>query len=209
MAPGELLMDGDGEKPEYTGMKKSYAPVIITNLQTAKAVNGQIKVEIENRYNFLNLSALRINAKIGDRIFPVHADIAPLNKGFMNIDIPRDISSGILKLTFADPRGFICQEEVIEFGYTAPAKETNTKLGIILTEDINTCVVKSGEVIFYISKIDGTLECSTSGGNRIINSGGAMMLVPFNKDDGGAPHIAGNNFYAGHSTIGIQTGERL
>jgi len=182
------------EKPEYIGMKKSYSPVIITNLQTAKAVNGPIKVGIENRYNFLNLRALKINVKIGNRIYPVHADIAPLSKGFINIDVPRDILAGTLKLTFTDPRGFICQEEVIEFGYTAPAKETNTKLGIILTEDVNTCVVKSGEVIFHISKIDGTLGCSTSGGNHIINSGGAMMLVPFNKDDGGAPHIAGNNY---------------
>ena len=182
------------EKPEYTGMKKSYAPVIVTNLQSAKAVNGQIKLEIENRYNFINLKALKINAKIGKQVFPIHAAIAPLSKGYINIDLPNATLSEKLELTFTDPRGFICQEEVIEIGCTDTPKGSKAKVNVVLTEDSNDCIIKSGNVTFQISKITGTLGCTTSEGDRVINSGGAMVLIPFNKDDGGAPHIAGNNY---------------
>ena len=195
------------EKPEYTGMKKSYAPVIITNLQTAKAVNGQIKLEIENRYNFLNLSVLKINAKIGNQIFPVSAAIAPLSKGYINIDLPGAIPSEKLELTFTDPRGFICQEEVIEIGHTNTPKGSNAKVNVVLTEDSNACIIKSGNVIFQISKISGALGCTTSVGDRIITGGGAMMLVPFNKDDGGAPHIAGNNYTQDVQPLKYKLGE--
>ena len=63
------------EKPEYIGMKKSYSPVIISNLKTVQAVNGKVKLDIENRYNFSNLSEVKIVVGAGNKIFNVNADI--------------------------------------------------------------------------------------------------------------------------------------
>jgi beta-galactosidase len=182
------------EKPEYIGMKKSYSPVIITNLQTAKAINDQIILDIENRYNFINLSELKISAQAGNEIFPIRSDIAPLNKGSVKIDLSGARQAETLHLTFTDPRGFICQEEVIRIRQAATPIVSGIKVPVVLSENSNTFIINSGKRTFLINKTDGTLECIASGGERIITSGGAMMLVPFNNDDGGAPDIAGNNY---------------
>ena len=182
------------EKPEYIGMKKSYSPVIITNLQTAKAVDGSIKLEIENRYNFLNLNELKIIAKLGNHVFPVQAAIEPLSKGFINIDLSIAPSADVLQLTFTDPRGFVCEEEVFHIGKTSISTLSNIKVKVALSEDDSNYIVLSGKTTFRINKNNGDLECISSDGEKVITGGGAMMLVPFNNDDGGAPNIAGNNY---------------
>lgn len=182
------------EKPEYIGMKKSYSPVIITNLQTAKAVNGQLKLVVENRYNFCNLNELKINVKIDNQAFPVKANIAPLSKGFLNIDVSGFKQAETLLITFTDPRGFTCEEELIQIGQNALPTVSKFIVNVALGEDGNSYIIKSGSTTFKISKNNGTLECITADGERVITGGGAMMLVPFNNDDGGAPNIAGNNY---------------
>ena len=182
------------EKPEYIGMKKSYSPVIITNLYTANVVNRKIKLDVENRYNFSNLNELKINVKTGSHIFPLHADIAPMSKGSIIIDLTRYCPEDKLEIIFTDPRGFICQEEVIQIGQTATSIVSKVKVKLVLAQDGNRHIIKSGETTFIISKATGTLECITSGGEKVISAGGSLMMVPFNNDDGGAPHVAFNNY---------------
>ena len=182
------------EKPEYIGMKKSYSPVIITNLQTAKAVDGSIKLEIENRYNFLNLNELKIIAKLGNHVFPVQAAIEPLSKGFVNIDLSIAPSAEKLQLTFTDPRGFICEQEVFQIGKTSISTLSKIKVKVALSEDDSNYIVLSGKTTFRINKNNSGLECIAPDGEKVITRGGAMMLIPFNNDDGGAPNIAGNNY---------------
>jgi len=133
------------EKPEYIGMKKSYAPVIITNLQTAKVINGQLRLDIENRYNFMNLKELKITAVVAGQLFKVQADIAPLSKGTLKIDLTTAKKREFLLLTFIDPRGFACQEEAIQIGQPSSPVSSNVKVKVILTEDKNIFVIKSGK----------------------------------------------------------------
>jgi len=183
------------EKPEYTGMKKSYSPVIITNLQDVKVVNGKIKLDIENRYNYLNINELFITAKIRGRTFAVHTDVAPLNSGSLILDMPDAIQRDTLWIKFTDPRGFICQEEAIEIGLKDYRDEkSDVIIKPELIEDNEGYIINSGTAVFRVNKINGTLECVPSAGDTIIAEGGQIMLIHFNNDDGGAPHIAGNNY---------------
>jgi len=182
------------EKPEYVGMKKSYSPVIITNLQTAKVINGQIKLEIENRYNFINLKELKITASLGSQVFPVQANIAPLSKGFINIDLPSTSLADNLLLTFTDPRGFVCQQEVIQTRPIATPIASKVKVDVTFSETDNAVIIKSGNAIFELNKVNGRFDCITTKGDTVITSGGGMMLVPFNNDNGGGPNVAGNNY---------------
>jgi len=182
------------EKPEYTGMKKSYAPVIITNLQTAKAVNDKIRLDLENRYNFTNLSELKIEARIGNRFFPVQVSLAPLSRGSVDIDLSESGKADSLLLIFNDPRGFICQEELIHKGKPANLSAAAMKVNLKLAEEKDNFVIDTGKLIFKVAKINGTISCFTSKGDEIVSNGGEMMLVPFNDDDGGAPGVAANNY---------------
>lgn len=182
------------EKPEYFGMKKSYSPVIITNLNTVKAVDGQLKLDIENRYNFTDLNELKIVARDGDRTYLVKADIAPLSKGSVIIDLKGHRETESLLITFTDPRGFVCQEEVIKPGQTVNPKPSGTKVSVSFREEGNNYIIKSGKTTFTVNKQSGSLDCISSGGDKVITGGGALILIPFNNDDGGAPDIAHNNY---------------
>ncbi len=182
------------EKPEYIGMKKSYAPAIITNLQTVKAVKGKIELIIENRYNFFNLNEVKIEGKIGGKVFPIRADIAPLSKGSIQLDLSGVLPKDTLLITFTDPRGFVCQEEAIPLMNITTNSKSEGNVKVSLAEDSRNWIIKSAKSTFTINKTDGLLSCIWSGGDTIIASGGLMMLIPFNKDDGGAPGVAGNNY---------------
>ena len=185
------------EKPEYIGMKKSYAPVIITNLQSVKVVNGKMRLELENRYNFTNLNELKIKISFGSTVISLKPDIAPLSKGSVDIDVAGIKPADILRITFTDPRGFICQDEIIPMRQKATSVGSKVKVNVTLGEDKENWIIRSGKSIFKINKVNGLLGCTTAGGSGIITNGGEMMLVPFNKDDGGAPGIAANNYTQG------------
>jgi hypothetical protein len=182
------------EKPEYIGMKKSYAPVIISNLQSVKVANGKMRLELENRYNFTNLNELKIKISIGSTVISVKPDIPPLSKGSVDINIAGIKPADNLRITFTDPRGFICQDEIIPMRQKATSVGSKVKVNVTLGEDNQNWIIRSGKSIFKINKINGLLGCTTAGGVDLITSGGEMMLVPFNKDDGGAPGIAASNY---------------
>ncbi len=191
------------EKPEYFGMKKSYAPVIISNLERVKAVNGKLHLEIENRYNFFNLNELKIVGQIGERVFPVHVNIGPLAKGSAEIDLKGSKQNGKLILTFTDPRGFICQQEVIETGQSDKPAGSKIKVNPILKEENNYFMINSGNALYKIGKTDGSLSCTLKGETQF-SDGGTMLLVPFNEDDGGAPDVAANNYTQNIQPLDIQ-----
>lgn len=182
------------EKPEYIGMKKSYSPVIITNLQTAKVINGSLKLEVENRYNFMNLNELNIVFKIGNKTFPVKADIPPMSKGIINLDLSGFKYVENLLISFSDPRGFTCADELIQIDPATTIPVSQAKVRITLDEDANAWIIKSGKNIFTISKANRSLGCTTSAGDTIITNGGDLMLIPFNNDDGGATNVSGSNY---------------
>ena len=181
------------EKPEYTGMKRSYSPVILTNIDDIKTLSGEIVLNIENRYNFTNLNELKITAKAGSFILPLHADVNPMSKGSVIIKLPGNIQEDKLYISFTDPRGFICHEEVIQTGKTQSSGRSQVKADLILKEEINTFIIKSGKNNFTIDKGTGKIGC-TSAGEQVIMSGGELMLISFNNDDGGAPNIANNGY---------------
>lgn len=181
------------EKPEYTGMKRSYSPVVITNLNDIKTLTGKIVLNVENRFNYTNLNKIKITAKTGSRTFSVQADIDPLSKGSLTIELPENLQEEELYLSFTDPRGFICHEELIEASDTQSSGRPIIKADLVLMEENNNYVIKSGKTRFIVDRRTGKIDCDYSE-EQVIISGGELMLIPFNNDDGGAPNIANNGY---------------
>ncbi len=195
-------------KPEYIGMKKSYAPVLITNLKTAKIENKKLKLELENRFNFTNLNEIKITAQIGKDVVQVKADVAPLNKGSVTIDLPNSKATDQVLLTFSDPRGFVCQEELVNPNTVAENK-SNQAVKVSLKEDQQTLTITSGTNTFVINKTTGLLEAFAKNGEKVFEKGGQFMLISYNPDDGGAPNVAGNNYTQDIKPLDYQPDEKF
>lgn len=196
-------------KPEYTGMKKSYSPVKITNLRNIEPANGIIKLDLENRYNFTNLNELKITVKTGNQSIPFMADIAPLSKGSVTLDLSGAKYQDALLITFTDPRGFICHEEVITPGKVPVSIPAKIMVHPELSEDKTSYTIRSGKITYKINKNDGTLGCIFPNNGQVITQGGEIMMIPVNNDDGGASGIAGNNYTQDIQPLDYSPSEKL
>jgi len=181
------------KKPEYIGMKNSYTPVKIINPDSVKVWDNKLILNIENRYNFTNLGELKTVVKVGDNTYTVNAELPPLSKGSLMIDLPENFHGENFMISFTDPRGFVCMEEVIRTGIHSASDEPLPVLKLSLKEDEKDFIIESGNNIFRFDKKEGELHCSSSG-KEVIATGGKFMLVYFNNDDGGAPNIANNGY---------------
>ncbi len=188
------------EKPEYTGMRKAYAPVIVSRITTPDSSDKEsITLCIENRYNFLNISDLKVVAKLGDKVIPVPVvSIPPLSKGKIKISTKGALPTDILHLEFKDPTGRICQEEDITLSNTEQSSTSKSLIPAKVKQSFTTTssdyIINADQISFKINKSNGLIEELKSGNDIIVTKGGMMMLVPHNEDDGGAPNIAGNNY---------------
>ncbi len=183
-------------KPEYTGIKKAYAPVRILKFEYSKKERA-IVAEVENRYDFINLSKTSIIFDDGKTVKKIKANIAPGTKG--KIILPD--RTGILRIT--DPRGFICIEEkqgdpVPETAgekqeYTCKVEETSNALQIRYIKNEKT------HSTYVISKETGIMTHAVASDNVILTQGPVFCVVDMNNNNGGKPNVAGetyqNNIY--------------
>lgn len=181
------------EKPEFVGMKNAYTPVAVANAQSVVAVNGKVRLEVQNRYDFTNFSELDIVAKVGGKDVKVKSNIKPHANGVIEIPVGKFASNDVLSLTFTDPRGFVAQELSIPFGKKGVDVPVLDR-PLSMDEEAYAYLINQGDVKVRISKTSGHIVSVTSKGKDIVTRGGQMMLVPINGDDGGAPHVAGNNY---------------
>jgi beta-galactosidase len=81
------------EKPEFWNVKKTYSPVRIDeNLPLPDPIRGQLKIPVENRYDFTNLSELRIQWATEGAAGIATADVPPRSRGVILVTLPRGIT---------------------------------------------------------------------------------------------------------------------
>lgn len=182
---GSLLDAWKREKPEYISVRKSYAPFVITNLNEAKPKDGKLVLYIQNRYNFANLNEGSITCTIGNLKQSVVANIPARSAGQLILSVPDDDAS--VMITYTDPRGFVAQEERLTFKVEHTQMPATANLAVKLKTFGDQLVVTRADQKYTFNKNTGLAD------NPILSSI-ALMVVPLNSDDGGAPGIAGNNY---------------
>ncbi len=190
------------EKPEYIGMKKAYTPFRLLDytckFNEAKKIYD-VELNVENRYDFTNLSEITIEYGIrGEKLTPLKVNIPPRSKG--KILINSNMPQNQLYLKITDPRGFVCAEELLIGGET-PLDEHAAFYSFSLEENNESFIVfsKNKTQNFLINKVTGLISKATIKDKVILQQGPVFSLVPMDWDDGGKPNVAGetyqNNIY--------------
>lgn len=138
------------EKPEYFHMKKSYTPVKIHNRHVEIPAPGTgIALQMENRFDFTNLSECKILWKLSDEEGEVKMNLAPRDFGILYIFPKKNVSDGsLLKITILSPQGMEVENEVIEIG--------NVKRG-------ETGFIKPETGVLYTAENEGLLKIEGNG----------------------------------------------
>lgn len=161
--PWGCIADGwRRDKPESFHVKNAYAPIRV-DVAAVRCESGRLRVPIENRFDFTDLSEVTIEWqkwRTGGRPNLAHLALPPHARG--ELDLP-DPGSGVL-LTFTDPRGVVCLQVNLDL---APAPAPATATGAAAARwRLDGERVLAGEV----------------GGKAVVVDGPDFMLLPLQND---------------------------
>jgi beta-galactosidase len=183
------------EKPEYWHVKKTYSPIRVVDRDKPIAVGlTDLEIPIENRYNFSNLSEVKIDWAMGAQKGTTTSTIAPRTSGVLEIHLPQPTQAGqSLELSFTDPRGFICESESlkVESSEQPAAFPVASKASIEESDDSED--FHSTHAHFRIDRHTGAFTTEVNGKPVISNLG--FMLLPLNEDSGSDGGVAGNDYH--------------
>ena len=172
-------------KPETFHVRKAYSPIRVTTRELPAGA-GPLKIAVENRYNFANLGEVRIDWSLGKETGTSRADIAPRNSGEFPITPKHPHPAGeTLRLSFTDPRGFVCESVQIPVGQPAPAVAVAQPLKpgrLTLATSDRSYTVTGAEFTCEIDRQTGEIRQATVAGKPVLVGGPVLMVLPM---DGG------------------------
>lgn len=190
------------EKPEYWGMKKAYSPVKV-ELKGNMDAHGKVRLHVENRHLFSNLSECRLEWNAGGVQGTVSADIAPRSEGELEISLPESLwQTEVLNLTITGVRGFeidrYCFHLLPEMTNQQPPKRASGKL--TYRESADMIHVEANEDHFTINKRTGLLSAEHKGKN-IMSNVPSLMILPLNGEGEGIQMIGKDQTFAPYNPI--------
>ena len=170
------------EKPEFWQVKKTYSPVrVMSDALPLPAPGETIRIPVENRYNFANLSEASIAWKIGKEQGTVHLDLPARHSGEILIPAPAKLKEGaVLHLTFTDPRGFVCDEDNVLLGKSPEVATVSGKFEgkLSFTQTDGEIQIRGGDVEYVINRQTGQFICGKVDGKTVLIGGPSLMVLP-------------------------------
>lgn len=180
------------EKPEYWGMKKAYSPVRMSLCGNADA-DGKVTFDVENRYNFTNLSACTIQWTAGRYSGRTKADIAARKSGTLTVELPEEArGEAFLAVTVYGVQGFVVDEYKFQIRPVRVQPSVRKVSGtIVCTERADAFAVTSPSGTYTVSKQDGLLD-----GYRQ-----TLMLLPLNSEGRGIQMVGDSQDFEPYNPV--------
>jgi hypothetical protein len=169
-------------KPDLFHIRKIHTPVKIEDKPLAMPVAGEpLQVPIENRYDFANLSEVRIEWSVGDESGKVQADVPAHGKGTIPIR-PKssDLHGKTLSLKFLRD-GRLVDAYKLLIGVPAEAaivQKTMSSKKVELAQTEETISVKGEGFEWLISRQTGQVVKATRKGQTVLVGGPVLMVLP-------------------------------
>jgi beta-galactosidase len=107
-APWGVVDGWRREKPEFWNIQNLYSPVAVPERSVALPSSGSVRIEVNNRYFFTNLSELSVQWHIGANQGTTKANIPPQTTGYLEIPVPPGTPPGSnLELRFINGTRFV------------------------------------------------------------------------------------------------------
>ncbi len=170
------------EKPEYWHLKKAYSPLRIgPDVIPAPAAGEPIRLLVENRHDFTDLSELGIEWRRGDARGAIRMSLGPRRRGILSIPAPAEDAEGApLRIDFRSRRGFVIDSCEIPVGARAVPEspfQPAAPGAIVLREEAGRFVAAGPSVAWTIDKATGGIGADIDG-FPILAGGPVLMLLP-------------------------------
>ena len=182
-AYGEYLwgtLDRHGRtRPEYWGMKKTYAPVRVTNVNWASD-GSSVDLTFENRYTYVDLSDRTVEFTSGSNS-GTRSVSAPPQGGTVteSFDTPGD---GI-SVTVSHPQGFAINE--FEFSPSEPAANTpTTSTSETFTDTESAYELSTSTFTVSVDQSSGTTTVTDANGQTQVTGGPNLAISELQSETG-------------------------
>jgi beta-galactosidase len=171
-------------KPEYWHIKKTYSPIKIQDKTINIPDKGEpIKLHIENRHDFTNLSEIRIEWTLSGETGMAKANIPPQTSGTISIQSKStdDLNGKKLSLKFFSPRGFMIDSYLLPIGTSEeiipkPGISANGSLGLV--KDGNNLTIKGNRFTWVFDRKTGLIEMGEIDDQTVLIGGPTLMVLP-------------------------------
>ncbi|MGA2074209.1 MAG: glycoside hydrolase family 2 TIM barrel-domain containing protein [Terriglobia bacterium] len=169
-------------KPDLWHVKKAHTPVKIQDAPLPLPAPGQpLQVPVENRYDFTNLSEVRIEWSLGEESGVARADVPPHAKGTISIGTNGKAASGTtLSLKFLR-NGLMVDAYKLPIGAPAapaPVVKSLRNRRVDLAETAETITARGEDFEWVISRKTGGLIRVTRNGHSVLVGGPVLMVLP-------------------------------
>ena len=186
------LITGNGEwgfidpwrraKPDLYHVRKAHSPAKVEDAPLRIPAAGEpVTVPIENRYDFTNLSEIRIEWSLGDESGTAVADVPPHQKGTISIR-PKstNLRGKVLSLKFFR-KGDLVDAYKLPLGPVAePAPVAGSKGAkkVELAETATTITARGEGFEWVINRQTGEIIKATRHGQTVLVGGPQLMILP-------------------------------
>lgn len=168
-------------KPETFHVRKAYSPIRVTTAALAGG-EGPIKVALENRYDFTDLNEVRIDWQLGEEKGSAAARIPARSAGELVLTHKSKPAAGQqLRLTFIDPRGFVCEAVELPVGQVKAVPPSFKSLpgGPLQLKTTDAAFrIKGKGLSCEIDRRTGQLTHLQVGGKPMLTAGPCLMIAP-------------------------------
>lgn len=189
------------EKPEYWDMKKAFSPVRISMKQNTDP-DGNLYFNVENRFNFTNLSSCKILWSISSHDGVVSVDLEPRTKGIFKINIPSELqNSKTIAFTIHDAQGYIIDQydfRLLPEYSTSEVKTGKKKLNMNETEDYYA--ISSPNVTIRVNKKNGLIDVLKNE-QLYLENAPSLMILPLNGSGDGIQMTGKEQFYEPYNPV--------
>ncbi|MGL4328550.1 MAG: glycoside hydrolase family 2 TIM barrel-domain containing protein [Tannerellaceae bacterium] len=189
------------EKPEYWSMKKAFSPVKI-RLTGNVDQQGYIVLDIENRHDFTNLSACKIEWSVGKENGVINPDIAPHSKGQAKIKVSeKELNQGNLIVKVTGARGFVIDEYDLQVFPDQRADAKAKSLQPVVFKDLkNELVMQHQNQVYSVNKHNGLLNVTLAGSDVLLESP-QLMVLPLNGEGEGIQMVGKDQKFTPYNPV--------
>lgn len=168
-------------KPETFHVRKAYSPIRVTTTRVP-AGNSPICLALENRYDFASLNEVHIQWQVGRQKGTVTGQIPARGAGEIAISPARPVADGeTLRVTFIDPRGFVCEAVELPVGEKTPALSVPKPLALgrlKLETNAASFLITGEHFSCEVLRQSGQLSHLRLDGKTILLGGPVLLCLP-------------------------------
>lgn len=178
------------EKPEYWGMKKAFSPVRLS-LKGNPDKAGKVCFDVENRYNFLNLSDCQIVWKVAGQEGQVNWSLPARQDSIFSLTLPQGVDfTDSLSVDIYAPQGYLV--DTYRFALYPEVKEASV-------QKASKVALKKNEEFWTVSSLSGEYNLDLRKG--LIAGNPTLVLLPLNPEGRGIQMLGGGQNFDPYTPV--------